>query len=118
MNKERNCPTCGAAPDEQCELNSGQPRTQQHRDRARLAAVALNLPENAAEKSHRTDETHRTHHAGNHPTRDRIRQPAGLPTPLGRPRSANVSAARPIRTGPQTKRKAPVAHQYRHLAAY
>ena len=27
------CPTCGAAPGEQCELNSGFPRTTPHHDR-------------------------------------------------------------------------------------
>jgi hypothetical protein len=31
------CPTCGAAPREKCELSTGQPRTEPHRDR-RLAA--------------------------------------------------------------------------------
>jgi hypothetical protein len=31
------CPTCGAKPGEKCELSTGQPRTDPHRDR-RLAA--------------------------------------------------------------------------------
>jgi hypothetical protein len=31
------CPTCGAKPGERCELTTGQPRTEPHRDR-RLAA--------------------------------------------------------------------------------
>jgi hypothetical protein len=34
------CPTCGAMPGEKCELHSGQPRTEPHRDR-RLAAEDL-----------------------------------------------------------------------------
>ena len=32
------CPTCGAAPGQKCELNSGQPRTAPHRDRRSNAA--------------------------------------------------------------------------------
>jgi hypothetical protein len=32
------CPTCGAAPGQKCELNTGQPRTAPHRDR-RLSAA-------------------------------------------------------------------------------
>jgi len=28
------CPTCGAAPGEKCELSIGQPRTSPHRDRS------------------------------------------------------------------------------------
>ena len=32
------CPTCGAAPREKCELNSGQPRTAPHRYRRLDAA--------------------------------------------------------------------------------
>jgi hypothetical protein len=32
------CPTCGAAPGQKCELNSGQPRTAPHRDRRLEAA--------------------------------------------------------------------------------
>ncbi len=31
------CPTCGAAPDEKCELSTGQPRTDPHRDRRVIA---------------------------------------------------------------------------------
>ena len=31
------CPTCGAAPGEKCELSTGQPRTEPHRDRRLLA---------------------------------------------------------------------------------
>jgi len=31
------CPTCGAAPGEKCELNTGQPRTTPHRDRVWIA---------------------------------------------------------------------------------
>ena len=27
------CPTCGAGPGEKCELSTGQPRTEPHRDR-------------------------------------------------------------------------------------
>jgi len=27
------CPTCGAKPREKCELSTGQPRTEPHRDR-------------------------------------------------------------------------------------
>ena len=32
------CPTCGAGPGEKCELNTGQPRTEPHRDRQLKAA--------------------------------------------------------------------------------
>jgi hypothetical protein len=32
------CPTCGAKPGEECELSTGLPRTEPHRDR-RLAAA-------------------------------------------------------------------------------
>jgi hypothetical protein len=32
------CPTCGAAPGEKCELATGQPRTEAHRDRRLTAA--------------------------------------------------------------------------------
>ena len=32
------CPTCGAGPEQECELNSGQPRTAPHRDRRLDAA--------------------------------------------------------------------------------
>ena len=32
------CPTCGAKPKEKCELGTGQPRTEPHRDR-RLAGA-------------------------------------------------------------------------------
>ena len=35
------CPTCGAAPGEKCELSTGQPRTEPHRDR-RLIAAGVN----------------------------------------------------------------------------
>jgi hypothetical protein len=35
---EVRCPTCGAKPGEKCELSTGQPRTDPHRDR-RLASV-------------------------------------------------------------------------------
>jgi hypothetical protein len=31
------CPTCGAAPGEKCELGTGQPRTEPHRDRRLFA---------------------------------------------------------------------------------
>jgi len=31
------CPTCGAAPEKKCELTSGQPRTDPHRDRRLIA---------------------------------------------------------------------------------
>jgi len=31
------CPTCGAAPGEKCELTSGQPRADPHRDRRVIA---------------------------------------------------------------------------------
>jgi len=32
------CPTCGAKPREKCELSTGQPRTDPHRDRRLNAA--------------------------------------------------------------------------------
>jgi hypothetical protein len=32
------CPTCGATPEQECELNSGQPRNAPHRDRRLDAA--------------------------------------------------------------------------------
>jgi len=32
------CPTCGAAPGEKCELSTGQPRFEPHRDRRLIAA--------------------------------------------------------------------------------
>jgi hypothetical protein len=32
------CPTCGAKPGEKCELNTGQPRTDPHRDRPLIAS--------------------------------------------------------------------------------
>jgi len=32
------CPTCGAAPRQKCQLNTGQPRTSPHRDRRLNAA--------------------------------------------------------------------------------
>jgi hypothetical protein len=32
------CPTCGAAPGEKCELSTGQPRMNPHRDRRLIAA--------------------------------------------------------------------------------
>jgi hypothetical protein len=32
------CPTCGAKPGEKCELATGQPRTNPHRDRRLVAA--------------------------------------------------------------------------------
>jgi len=35
------CPTCGAAPQERCELTSGQSRTEPHRDRRLMAADDL-----------------------------------------------------------------------------
>ena len=31
------CPTCGAAPRQKCELSTGQPRTDPHRDRRVVA---------------------------------------------------------------------------------
>jgi hypothetical protein len=34
------CPTCGAAPGERCELSSGQPRYESHRDRREIAKDA------------------------------------------------------------------------------
>jgi len=34
---EVQCPTCGAKPEEKCELASGQPRTDPHRDRRLIA---------------------------------------------------------------------------------
>jgi hypothetical protein len=45
MNKERSpqqaltvpCPTCGAKPGEKCQLSTGQPRTDPHRDRRVIA---------------------------------------------------------------------------------
>lgn len=33
------CPTCGAAPGEKCELSTGQPRTDPHRDRRSIAKI-------------------------------------------------------------------------------
>jgi len=39
------CPTCGAAPGEECEINTGQPRTDPHRGRrlvAKTPAVTQN----------------------------------------------------------------------------
>ena len=33
------CPTCGAAPGEKCELTTGQPRTEPHRDRRLIAEI-------------------------------------------------------------------------------
>lgn len=36
------CPTCGAEPGEKCELNSGQPRIEPHRDRRLTAEDLLN----------------------------------------------------------------------------
>lgn len=38
------CPTCGAAPGEKCELSTGQPRTEPHRDRRLIAADRAALP--------------------------------------------------------------------------
>jgi hypothetical protein len=35
------CPTCGAATEESCELHSGAPRTEPHRDRKLSAAEAV-----------------------------------------------------------------------------
>ncbi len=32
------CPTCGASPGEKCELTTGEPRTNPHRDRRLIAA--------------------------------------------------------------------------------
>jgi hypothetical protein len=32
------CPTCGAKPGEKCELATGQPRTEPHRDRRLLVS--------------------------------------------------------------------------------
>ncbi|MGH9551815.1 MAG: zinc finger domain-containing protein [Terriglobales bacterium] len=32
------CPTCGAKPGEKCELSTGQPRTDPHRDRRLVAS--------------------------------------------------------------------------------
>lgn len=37
------CPTCGAATGEVCELNSGAPRTEAHRDRKFSAADAVEM---------------------------------------------------------------------------
>ena len=37
------CPTCGAATGEVCELNSGAPRTEAHRDRKLSAADAVEM---------------------------------------------------------------------------
>jgi len=36
------CPTCGAAPGEKCELNTGQPRTGPHLNRRLIAADGAN----------------------------------------------------------------------------
>jgi hypothetical protein len=38
------CPTCGAEPREECELNSGGPRTESHRDRRLAAEESLSVP--------------------------------------------------------------------------
>lgn len=35
------CPTCGAATEENCELHTGTPRTEPHRDRKLAAADAV-----------------------------------------------------------------------------
>jgi hypothetical protein len=35
------CPTCGAAPGEKCELGTGQPRTEPHRDRRLIASEGV-----------------------------------------------------------------------------
>jgi hypothetical protein len=37
------CPTCGAKPGEKCELATGQPRTNPHRDRRLEAADAISM---------------------------------------------------------------------------
>jgi hypothetical protein len=37
------CPTCGAGPGEKCELKTGQPRTDPHRDRDLLALKTSSL---------------------------------------------------------------------------
>jgi hypothetical protein len=37
------CPTCGAAPGVRCELGTGQPRTEPHRDRRLIAAEKSSL---------------------------------------------------------------------------
>jgi hypothetical protein len=37
------CPTCGAGPGEKCELTTGQPRTEPHRDRKLSAADAVKM---------------------------------------------------------------------------
>jgi len=38
------CPTCGAGPGEKCELSTGQPRTEPHRDRRLEAEDEAALP--------------------------------------------------------------------------
>lgn len=37
------CPTCGARPGEKCELSTGLPRTDPHRDRRMAASDGVNL---------------------------------------------------------------------------
>jgi hypothetical protein len=41
------CPTCGAAPAEKCVINTGQPRTESHRNR-RLIADSAKVPRGPA----------------------------------------------------------------------
>jgi hypothetical protein len=55
------CPVCGAAPLEQCELNSGTPRFESHIDRREIAkdhhpnlSVAMPLPASRAPQQRRT----------------------------------------------------------------
>jgi hypothetical protein len=42
------CPTCGAAPEEKCELSTGQPRTNPHRDRRLIAKEYAESAQNLA----------------------------------------------------------------------
>ena len=46
------CPTCGAAPKEKCELSTGQPRTDLHRDRRLIAADALSETARGRRQAH------------------------------------------------------------------
>ena len=38
------CPTCGAEPGEKCELSTGQPRSEPHRDRRLIAEDLIVAP--------------------------------------------------------------------------
>ena len=44
------CPTCGAAPEEKCQLSTGQPRTDPHRDLRLMAQTEHNRVQSAYAK--------------------------------------------------------------------